>query len=544
MTSRFRVRRGSVEIPMAEVNEQSMDPDGAANGLTFNADSVLSDGFLPDCATGEISSVDAGAIPPSSLPECHVTANQDESTQVSELYASAGCLPRAAEDQPVLKSVTTMTCDSVEEANKVGHPRRNSQSELMVKLIRRPSARMVTRRSTKTFEPDQPVQAAQTDESIDQPRSLKSLEKPKLLNENGSMKKNVLVINTGGTIGMQDLGEGSLGPVPGALLTSLAGITELQTKRMPRCYFLEFDPIMDSADMTPDDWTFIAKVIHQQYYDYDGFCVLHGTDTMAYTASALSFMFEQLAKPVVLTGAQLPIFEPVSDARQNFIGSVLFAGLSDVSEVCIFFNGNLLRGNRSSKCNARALNAFETRSFPVLAEVGAPTQIYKNRLMPMARGLFRMHQMSRSEDCKVLVVWTIPGSSKKWLESLRGTHSMKGIILCMYGTGSTLAKSANLVQALREFGRDGVVIAAVSQTTSGPVQLGESAVGREYKDAGVVACHDMTVEAAVTKMAYLFSKGLPPCRVRQLMQQDLRGEITTEITAFAINEPVSGLASL
>lgn len=407
-------------------------------------------------------------------------------------------------------------------------------------------AEEVKTKKTKKSEPDQPVQAASTKETIEQPRNLNLnlLEKPKLLNKNGSEKKTVLVVNTGGTIGMQDLGEGSLGPVPGALITSLSGINELQTKRMPRCYFLEFCPIIDSADMTADDWTMIARVIHQHYYDYDGFCILHGTDTMAYTASALSFMFEQLAKPVVLTGAQLPIFEPVSDARQNFIGSVLFAGLTDISEVVIFFNGQLIRGNRSSKTNARALNAFETRCFPCLAEIGAPTQIYKNRLMPIARGLFRMHPMSRSEDCKVLVVWTIPGSSKKWLESLRGTHSLKGIVLCIYGTGTTLSRSANLVQALREFSNDGVVIAAVSQCTSGPVQLRDCAVGRQYKHAGVVGCHDMTVEAAVTKMAYLFSKGLPPFRVRQLMKQDLRGEITTEITAFAINEPVSGLASL
>merc|ERR1712087_651136 len=129
----------------------------------------------------------------------------------------------------------------------------------------------------------------------------------------------------------------------------------------PRCFFVEFDPILDSADMNPDDWTSIARAIDRWYYEYDGFVVLHGTDTLAYTASALSFMLENLAKPVVITGAQLPIFEPISDARQNFLGSVVFAGLADVNEVCVFFNGKLFRGSRSVKASASSLAAFASR---------------------------------------------------------------------------------------------------------------------------------------------------------------------------------------
>lgn len=174
-----------------------------------------------------------------------------------------------------------------------------------------------------------------------------------LLNPGASESRRVLVLYTGGTVGMQDLGGGALGPVPGALGPRLRLVEELGSKNMPQCFFVEFNPILDSADMCPEDWNRIAQTISDCYYEYDGYVVLHGTDTLAYTASSLSFMLEQLAKPVIITGSQVPFFEPLTDARTNLLGAVAFASSADLCEVCVFFQSNLLRGNRSPRLHTQ-----------------------------------------------------------------------------------------------------------------------------------------------------------------------------------------------
>jgi len=364
---------------------------------------------------------------------------------------------------------------------------------------------------------------------------------PELLNPVGSKQRKVLILYTGGTLGMQDLGNGSLGPIPGALVKSLRLLDELKQPRMPQCFFVEFDPILDSADMNPEDWTAIARAVDKWYYEYDGFVVLHGTDTLAYTASALSFMLENLAKPVIMTGAQLPIFEPISDARQNFLGAVVFAGLADLSEVCVFFNGSLLRGNRSVKASACSLSAFTSPSYPPLAELGAPINIFRRRLREPPRGRFRLQEIHCTD---VLVVWVIPGFSDDFFVPLLNSRSLKGMVLLLYGCGNAPARKERFLWRLKQLVDSGVVVIACSQCTHGSVVLEKYAVGKAFMDCGVVGARDMTTEAAVTKLAYLLSKGLSPDQCRRSMGEDLRGEMSTEVTTFTISEPVTGLASL
>eukprot|EP00932_Pfiesteria_piscicida_P023090 SRR837773.9825.p1 GENE.SRR837773.9825~~SRR837773.9825.p1 ORF type:complete len:298 (-),score=123.29 SRR837773.9825:183-1076(-) len=292
--------------------------------------------------------------------------------------------------------------------------------------------------------------------------------------------------------------------------------------------------------MAPTDWTAIALVIHRWYFEFDGFVILHGTDTMAYTASALSFMLEQLAKPVIVTGAQLPIFEPISDARQNFLGAVVFAGLADISEVCLFFNGQLFRGNRAVKDSASSLAAFASPSYPPLAEVGCPHQIYRRRLQAPPHGRFRLQEIHVTD---ILVVWVIPGFSDQFFVDLIGGKKLRGMVLLLYGCGNAPARKQKFVSMLKQLNDSGTVIVACSQCTTGSVHLEKYAVGKAFEDAGVVGCRDMTTEAAVTKLSYLLSKGLSASAVRAAMKDNLRGEMTTEETTLTIGEPVTGLAS-
>lgn len=363
-----------------------------------------------------------------------------------------------------------------------------------------------------------------------------------LLNPCGSPGRRVLLLYTGGTIGMMPKADGSLGPEPGALAPRMMKLEELESSRMPLCYYKEFDPVIDSADMCPDDWNTIARAVHDAYYDYDGFVIIHGTDTLAYTASALSFMLEQLAKPVVLTGSQLPLFEPLSDARQNLLSAIAFAGFADVCEVCIYFHDRLLRGNRASKVDSDSLAAFKSPRYPNLADMGVEINLFRNQLRRPPTGRFRMHSITVTD---IMVVWVIPGFSDSFLEPMVGASKspVRGMVLLLYGCGNAPAKKITFLNHIRKLTDQGVIIAACSQCQVGSVALDKYAVGKAFADAGVLSAADMTVEATVTKMAYLLSKDLSSLDTRRAMLQDLRGEMTTNQDTFAVGAPVTGIAS-
>eukprot|EP00930_Biecheleria_cincta_P094528 TRINITY_DN8571_c0_g1_i1.p1 TRINITY_DN8571_c0_g1~~TRINITY_DN8571_c0_g1_i1.p1 ORF type:complete len:435 (-),score=42.13 TRINITY_DN8571_c0_g1_i1:153-1457(-) len=342
-----------------------------------------------------------------------------------------------------------------------------------------------------------------------------------LLNSQGNPLRKVLLLYTGGTIGMEDVG-GSLGLVPGNLVNRLKSVEELQRREMPQCYVEELSPILDSADMCPADWCRIASLVERAYLDFDGFVILHGTDTMAYTASALSYMLENLAKPVILTGSQLPFRAPLSDARQNFLGAVMLAGATDLSEVCLFFGSHLLRGNRSKKTNASSLSAFHSPNELPLAELGTEIRLHSSRLRPPPRGRFRVHFI---EVTQILVVWLIPGFSDDFFESLLKSQSIRGMVLMSYGCGNAPARKASFISYLREMNSQGIVVVACSQCVEGSVSIEKYAVGTALAECGVISAGDMTVEATVTKLSYLLSKGLDPERCRKSMQENLRGVI-------------------
>ena len=349
-----------------------------------------------------------------------------------------------------------------------------------------------------------------------------TVSEPHLLNAAGSPRRKVLILYTGGTIGMMKGPDGSLRPEPGELQRRLTKIEELNQDCFPQCYMEEFDPILDSADMCPLDWCTIARCIERHYYDFDGFVVLHGTDTMAYTASALSFMLENLDKPVIMTGSQLPIEEPLTDARSNLLRAVIFAGRTDLTEVCIFFNSKLFRGNRCKKMDASSLTAFDSPNFPELATVGTEVKIHSRLLCNPPKGRFRVHLINVTE---IVVIYVVPGFADSIFDSVANSGRVKGVVLLLYGCGNAPARKSSFLEACGKLVQAGIIVVACSQCARGTVEIDKYAVGRAFADKGVIAGNDMTAEATVTKLAYLLSQGLSAVECRKAMSENLRGEM-------------------
>jgi len=282
--------------------------------------------------------------------------------------------------------------------------------------------------------------------------------------------------------------------------------------------------------MGPDDWVEIAATIHKHYYDYDGFVCIHGTDTMAYTASALSFMFVNLGKPVILVGSMLPFGEVHSDARRNLSVSVMIAGSCSqcLPEVCIFFNDRLMRGNRCSKIDSASIAAFESQNFPPLAVIGTSLSINESLVLPSPKGRFSLHS---SLETRIVVLRLVPGFLD--LDALVGSE-IRGVVLMLYGTGNAPAKKSAFVSWVKRMTDNGKMVVACSQCQRGRVVLEAYSVGKALHDAGVISALDMTCEAAVTKMAYLLSLHLSPRDLRVAFQASLRGELTDAVDAASL----------
>jgi L-asparaginase len=334
-------------------------------------------------------------------------------------------------------------------------------------------------------------------------------------------KSKVLIVYTGGTIGMVATGSG-YAPKSGYLKQVLDGISELHTPEVPDWELMEFEQLLDSSNISVAHWTSIAKVIEENYSKYDGFVILHGTDTMSYTASALSFMLEGLGKPVVFTGSQIPIGQVRSDARDNLISSVIIAGDRHCPEVCLYFGGKLLRGNRSTKVSSDELAAFDSPNYPPLASADIDIR-YNEKLIRPAGNWLRVSHFP--ENLPIAVLKIFPGIQFGLFEGIM-TGQLKGLVLEAFGVGNMPMYDDGLLPAVEKAAANGAVITVCTQCLRGSVRLGTYETSSALRKAGAVSGCDMTVEAAVAKLYYLFGQGIPTEEIRRLMETDLRGELT------------------
>ena len=357
--------------------------------------------------------------------------------------------------------------------------------------------------------------------------------------------KRILIINTGGTISMVPSQRGYVPDGAGfgkrlsemELLKPQAGPSGIQSgkagkycnsEQIPSWDLMETEPLLDSSNMTVADWNRIGRLIAENYGAYDGFVILHGTDTMAYTASALSFMLEGLDKPVILTGAQIPLGEIRSDGRDNLINSLLIAAEGRAREVCIFFGGKLLRGNRATKYSADELIAFVSPNYPALAEAGISVVYNEAALLKSSSGAGQLagsegFRLQLLDEIPIGVIKVFPGIQFSLFEQIL-TEKLKGIVIETFGAGNIPGNGSELLPLVRKALANGTVITVCSQCPQGTVSLGTYETSSALAEAGAVSGRDLTTEAAVAKLYYLFSKGCPAAEVKRLMELPLCGE--------------------
>jgi len=335
------------------------------------------------------------------------------------------------------------------------------------------------------------------------------------------MKKRILLIYTGGTIGM-DRSDNGYAPKPGFFQEILKNIPALRDSSMPDWEIYEMNPILDSSNMTVLEWNLIGSVIEENYEKFDGFVILHGTDTMAYTASALSFSLENLDKPVIITGSQIPLFEVRNDGLDNLLTSMLIAGEGRIREVALCFANELYRGNRATKISATDLHAFASPNYPPLAKIG--TSIVYNSMIPQRapEESFRVRELKK---IPIGIIKVFPGIQFELFEEIM-SESLKGIVLETFGAGNIPGSADAILPIVRKAHENGTVLVICSQCMQGSVSLGTYETSAALKSAGAVCAYDMTTEAAVAKLYYLFSCGYDADTVKQKMEEDLSGEIS------------------
>jgi L-asparaginase len=339
-------------------------------------------------------------------------------------------------------------------------------------------------------------------------------------------KPNILLIYTGGTIGMiKDFETGVLKAFD--FKTLLEKIPELH---LLDCNIdtVSFENPIDSSNMNPEYWVQIAELIEENYYQFDGFVVLHGSDTMSYTASALSFMLENLAKPVIFTGSQLPIGDLRTDAKENLITSIQVASLQSknkplIKEVCLYFEYKLFRANRTTKINAEHFEAFSSFNYPELAESGVHLKVNNEYLFKP--NLKKALQVHKKLDNNMTLIKLFPGISETVLKNILNTENLKAVILETYGSGNCTTEKW-FINLLKESIKKGIHIINVTQCSGGSVVMGHYETSSQLKKIGVISGKDITTEAAICKLMYMIGQNISSKVFKTIYETPLRGELS------------------
>lgn len=334
----------------------------------------------------------------------------------------------------------------------------------------------------------------------------------------------ILIIYTGGTIGMVQNQDGILVPFDFDNITS--NVPELSRLN----YIIDvhsFNPILDSSNMNLSTWLNLVSIIEQNYNHYDGFVILHGSDTMAYTASALSFLIENLGKPIVLTGSQLPIGEIRTDAKENLITSIEIAASKDyrnkalAPEVCIYFDYQLMRGNRSKKVHADKFEAFRSPNYPILAEAGVNLNFYSENILPEPEMPVKFYN---SLNNNIASIKMFPGISQSFVESIVNSEDIEAIIIEGFGSGNTSTESW-FINLLSKASTSGKILYDISQCLGGTVDIGRYETSKHLEKIGVISGYDITFEAAIAKLMFLLANIEDKESIKRLLSVNMRGEM-------------------
>jgi L-asparaginase len=339
------------------------------------------------------------------------------------------------------------------------------------------------------------------------------------------MHTKILLIYTGGTIGMaKDYGDQSLKPFNFDNL-----INQIPELSLIDCdiNYHSFNKPIDSSDMKPEFWIEIASIIETEYLNYDGFVVLHGTDTMAYTASALSFMVDNLEKPIIFTGSQLPIGDLRTDAKENLITSIQLAALRKnnqpiIQEICIYFEYKLFRANRATKINAENFDAFESPNYPIIGVSGVHLEVKENLLLE--KNVTAPLKINKQLCADVGVLKIFPGMNRNFIESVLNSESIKAIIIEAFGTGNIFTDKW-FIDLLKEKVEQGKHLIINTQCSGGMVELGRYSTSDALVEMGAISSYDLTMEAAITKAIFLLGQNLSKEEFKIQYESNLKGEL-------------------
>ncbi len=339
-------------------------------------------------------------------------------------------------------------------------------------------------------------------------------------------KSNILLIYTGGTIGMvKDYKTGALKTFNfNNLLKHIPEINQLNCE----IHSISFKKPIDSSNMNPSDWVLIVEIIEDNYTKYDGFVVLHGSDTMSYTASAISFMLENLSKPVIFTGSQLPIGDLRTDAKENLITSIQIASATEnnlpiVSEVCLYFEYKLYRANRTTKINAEHFEAFASPNYPPLCESGVHLKFNKNLIHNPENNNELIVRKKMINDIVVLKIF--PGITKEVVKNILSIQGLKGVILETYGSGNA-PNEKWFLKLLKEAIDKNIQVINVTQCSGGSVIMGNYETSVQLQKIGIISGNDITTESAIAKLMYMLGEKIPKMKFKSIFETSLRGEMS------------------